>query len=79
MRHHPRRRALEEGEALDLGLDVRHRLDRGGAGADHGDPAAGQVVIVVPARRVEGLAGEVLEAGQRRYGGCAQEPRRREQ
>ena len=52
-RHHPRRRALEEVQAPDLGLDLGDELDRGGAGADDRDVAIGQVVVVVPAGRVE--------------------------
>ena len=39
-REHPRRRALEEVEVADLGLDLGHELDRRGAGADDGDAAA---------------------------------------
>ncbi|CAM5497407.1 hypothetical protein STANM337S_03614 [Streptomyces tanashiensis] len=61
-RHDPGGRALEEGELPDLALDLGHDLDGGGAGADHGDALAAQVVVVVPARRVEDLAGEVREA-----------------
>ena len=35
---------------LDLGLDLRHELDRARAGADHGDALAVEVVVVVPRR-----------------------------
>jgi hypothetical protein len=50
-------------ELLDLGLDLGDELDRRGARADRGDALAAQVVVVVPARRVEDLALEVGEAG----------------
>ena len=60
--HHPRGGALVEVEVVDLLGDLGHDLDRGGAGADHGDPLAGQVVVVVPARGVEDLALEGLDA-----------------
>ena len=46
--------ALEErGAAPTSRRDLRHELDRAGAGADHGDALAGEVVVVVPARGVE--------------------------
>lgn len=64
--HHPGRGALEEGEPADLRLDGRHDLDRGGAGAHHGDALAAQVVVVVPACGVEDLAGEGLKTGDAR-------------
>ena len=73
------RRALEQVEVLDDRLDLRHGLDRRRARADHRDAAAGEVVVVVPARRMEGLALEVLEAGQRGCRGLAQKARRRDQ
>ena len=46
-----------------------HHLHGAGAGADHRDALAGELVVVVPARGVEELAAEALEAldvGQRR-------------
>ncbi len=64
VRHDPRRRALEDVHPPHLGLDPGDELDRRGAGADHGHALAGEVVVVVPARGVEGRAREVLEAGQ---------------
>ena len=62
MRDDPGRRALEHVQLGHLRLDLGDELDRGGAGADHGHALAGQVVVVVPLRRVEGLALEALEA-----------------
>ena len=59
---HPRRGALVDVEVAGDLLQLGHDLDRRGAGADHGDPLAGQVDVVVPARRVEELALEVLDA-----------------
>src|SRR5207245_2000289 len=41
--------------------DLRDELHRGGAGADDGDLLAAEVVVVVPGRGVEGLAGEAVE------------------
>ena len=58
------------GDLLQLG----HDLDRRGAGADHGDPLAGEVDVVVPAGGVEELALEVVDAvdvGQPRLGEAA--------
>ena len=66
-------------EVLDERLDLGHGLDRGRAGADHRDAPAGEVVVVVPARRVERRALEVLEARERRDRRLAQEARRRDQ
>ena len=37
LRQHPLRRALEDRQPLDVGLDPRHELDGRGAGADHRD------------------------------------------
>jgi len=60
------RGALEDGQRLDPGLDLRHELDRRGAAADRRHPGAVEIVIVVPARGVEDLA---LEAVEPRYVG----------
>jgi hypothetical protein len=49
VRQDPWRRALEDVQALHLGLDGGHVLDRRGAGADRGDPLAVDVEVVVPA------------------------------
>src|SRR5439155_1661192 len=54
VRGDPRRGALEDVQPLDLRLDRGHVLDRRRARADRGDALAGEVVVVVPARRVEG-------------------------
>ncbi|ESU48605.1 hypothetical protein P376_3422 [Streptomyces sp. HCCB10043] len=62
-RHDPGRGALEERELRGLRLYRGDDLDRGGAGADHRDALAGQVVVVVPAGGVEDLAGEGVEPG----------------
>ena len=50
-------------ELVHLRLDLRHELRRRRAGADDGDALAGEVVLVVPARGVEAVAREVVEAG----------------
>ena len=57
-----RRRPLVDVEVADRARDLRHDLDRRRAGADHGDPLAGEVDVVVPAGRVEDLALERLDA-----------------
>ncbi len=62
-RHDPWGGALEDRQALDLGLDLGDELDRRGAGADDRDALAGEVVSVVPARRVEHRALERVDAG----------------
>ena len=61
-RHHVRRGALVDVEVADLLLDRRDDLDRRRAGADHRDPLARQVDVVVPAGGVEHLALEGLDA-----------------
>jgi hypothetical protein len=69
--HDPRCGALIEVELTDLLLDLRHELDRGRTGADHGDALAGEVIAVIPLLRVEDLAGEIaqtLECRDRRSG-----------
>ncbi len=70
----PRWRALVDVEPGHLGGDLGHDLDGGGAGADHRDALALEVVVVVPGRGVEDLPGEGLEAldvGVARRGECA--------
>jgi hypothetical protein len=55
--------ALEHGEVAHLVGDLGDELHRGGAGADHGYPLAGQVDRVVgPVVGVEPLALEVVDA-----------------
>jgi len=61
--HDPRRGALEDVHPADLGLDARDELDRRGAGADHGDALAGEVVVVVPLGGVEHPPLEPIKAG----------------
>ena len=39
-------------------------LDGAGAGADNRDALAAQVIAVVPARRMEAVAGEAVQPGQ---------------
>src|SRR5438067_6457790 len=63
LRQHPPRLPLEEIEVLDDGLDGRHHLSSRGPGADDGDDLAGQVVLMLPPRRVELRPLEVLETG----------------
>ena len=60
-RQHPAGGALEDGHRGDPGLDGGHDLDGGGAGADDRDPLAGQVGVVVPARRVADRAAEPVQ------------------
>ncbi len=67
----PGRRALEEDHLPGRLLHDRQELDGRGAGADDGHPAPGQVVGVVPLRRVEGRPGEgrgARELGDGRLG-----------
>ena len=80
-RHDPRGGALEERQLLDRRLDLRHELDGRGAGADHRDAPAGQVVVVPPTGGVEHRAGELVDPGQvgdgrvaERAGGTDQDP-----
>jgi hypothetical protein len=71
VRHDPRRGALDHVHQGGLLLDLWHELDRRGAGADGGDALAAEVVVVVPARGVEGLALELvqpLDGGDLRLG-----------
>ena len=62
---------------LDLGLDLRHELDRARAGADHGDALAVEVVVVVPGGRVEERALELAQARDRRAASARAAARRR--
>lgn len=52
-RQHPRRGALEDREVRHLRLDLGDELGGRGAGPDHGHPPAGEVEVVVPARRMD--------------------------
>ena len=64
--HDVRRRALEDRHRGDPVDDAGHELDRAGAGADDGDPLAGQVDVVAPLGGVEGRPGEGVDARERR-------------
>ena len=70
-RDHPRRGALVDVEApagrLQALLELGHDLDGRGAGADDGDPLAGQVDRVVPPGRVEEVALERVDPLDRRH------------
>jgi hypothetical protein len=59
----PRRGALVDVDVAGDGLDLGHELDGRGAGPDHGDALAGEVVGVVPGRGVEQPAGEGVDPG----------------
>src|SRR5581483_11992872 len=63
------------GDLRDLGDD----LDRARTGADHRDPFAGQVVLVLPARGVEGGPAKSLETGPVGHARDVQEPDRADQ
>ena len=63
--HHPDRRALVDGQVGDPLGQLGDELDGGGAGADDGDPAALERILVVPRGGVDDLAREV-----RRRRGC---------
>ena len=61
------RRALEDVQLLRVLGDLRDRLDRGGAGADHGDALSAEVdPLGRPLASVKPLAFEVIEARERR-------------
>jgi hypothetical protein len=49
-------------QAFHFRLDLRHELDRAGAGADHGNAFAREVVVVIPGRRVKEGALEITKA-----------------
>ena len=69
---HPVGAALEDVELRDLGLDRGDDLGGARARPDDRDPLAGEVDVVVPAVGVEGVAREVVEAGERRHDRRAQ-------
>ncbi len=66
-------------QVLHLLGDLRHQLHRAGAGADHRDGLALEVVTVIPARRMEGAALEILQALQLRNLRLVQLAHRRDQ
>ena len=59
----PDRAALEDVRGARRPARPGARAARPGARADHGDALAGEVVVVVPAHRLDHLARELLEAG----------------
>ena len=59
----PRRRALEYHDVAGLLGDLGNELERAGAGADDGDALAAEIVLVLPARRMEGDACEAFAPG----------------
>ena len=66
LRHHPGRGALIQRELRHQRRDLRHELDRAGAGADDRDALVLEIEPVVPAGGVEALAPERLQAGDAR-------------
>ena len=74
VRGHPRRRALEEVQPLDARLDGSAPPASRTRPCRSRDALSGQVVGVVPARGVEGVALEALEAGQRGLNGSLRRP-----
>src|SRR3546814_19626243 len=71
-RHDPCTGALEQRQRFHLRHDLRYELDRAGAGADHRDRFAAEVVIVIPARRMKHLAAEILDALELRCRGAVE-------
>ena len=61
---------------VDAGCDLGNELHRARRAADHGDALAGEVVVVVPARRVEHGAGELVESRDLGPGRIAEHPDR---
>jgi hypothetical protein len=62
LRETPDRCALKYCELLDDRRDLRDQLHSRGAGADHGDALAGQVLVVIPAGGVHDGAAERVDA-----------------
>ncbi len=60
---HPVRRTLVHVELPDVGRDLGNELHRAGRAADHRHRLAGEVVVLVPAGRVEDGAAERVETG----------------
>ena len=73
-RHHPARRALEHFQLAHGFYQLRNNLNAAGAGADHRHALSGEVVVVVPARAVNLLALELLQAFDVREAGVGQRP-----
>jgi hypothetical protein len=70
------RRALEQIELGDLARDARHKLHRTRARANHRDGLAGERVFMLPARRMELHALELIAARQIRNGWIVEKPDR---
>ena len=75
---HIGRAALDDGQAFDLGRDRRYHLSGAGAGTDDRHLLAGQGDVVIPARGMHDLAGEILHAGKIRGGRFDQPAHRRD-
>ena len=73
-RHHPARRALEHFQLAHGFYQLRNNLNAAGAGADHRHALAGEIVVVVPARAVNLLAFEFVQAFDVREAGVGQRP-----
>ena len=78
-RQDPRGGPLVDIELRRAPLHVRHELHRRGPGANHRDALVGEVVALIPARRVKALACEPLEAGNCRFDWLTERPRRRDE
>ena len=74
LRQDPWCRALVDIDPLGDFRDLRDELNRARPGADHRDPAAAQVLIVVPVGRVEDAALELLDPVDRGEGRVGQLP-----
>ena len=72
LRQHPVRRALEQDQLVDTRRDLGDELHRARRAADHRDALAGEVVVVVPTRRVEHGARELVEPGMSGHAGFAE-------
>ena len=75
----PSRLALENEELLDIRRDGGHDLRGGGAGPDDSHPLVVEVVLVLPAERVELRPLEIVEAGPIRITRCVEETHRADQ
>ena len=78
-RDHPVGAALMDEDLRRLLRDLRDELDGAGRAADDADPFSREVVVVVPARRVEALALEAIESRDVRYVRPTQLPDRADQ
>ena len=57
---------LEHAEVAGLLRHLGHELDRRGAGPDHRDARAAQVIVVIPARRVKAVAAKAIQTRESR-------------